>query len=134
MYSNIRGTFLLLLIVQALHSAEEYAFRFYERFPPMRFLYQGAPYLAKPAFAISNTLLVLLGLLCFYCWVQPAKKGARVVVWLWIIIESLNVTAHFTWAILIGAYNPGLVTAVLFIPLLIYLYYLMRHTSEGVDG
>src|SRR5258708_37283066 len=119
MTSKIPTVFLLLVILQAIHSVEEFIFRFYERFPPMRFLYQNAPHLAKPAFVISNALLVSIGLVCFYYWVQPARKGATVVVWIWIIIESLNVFAHLVWAALIGGYNPGLVTGVLFVPVLI---------------
>ena|SRR5260370_6140887 len=130
MNSNIRATFLLLVILQAIHSVEEFIFRLYERFPPMRFLYQNAPHLAKPAFAISNALLVLIGVVCLYYWVQPARRGARLVVWIWIIIESLNVIAHLVWAALIGGYNPGLVTAVLFVPVLIYLCYSMRRISS----
>jgi len=122
--------FLLLVILQAIHSVEEFIFRFYERFPPMRFLYQNVPHLAKPAFAISNALLVLIGLVCFYYWVQPARKGATVVVWIWITIESLNVVAHIVWAALIGGYNPGLVTGLLFVPVLIYLCYLTLHASS----
>ena len=122
--------FLLLVILQAIHSVEEFIFKLYERFPPMRFLFQNAPHLAKPAFAISNALLVLIGLVCFYYWVQPARKGATVVVWIWITIESLNVVAHIVWAALIGGYNPGLVTGLLFVPVLIYLCYLTLHASS----
>jgi hypothetical protein len=133
MNSNIPLTFLLLVILQAIHSVEEFSFRLYERFPPMRFLYRNAPHLAKPAFAISNALLVFIGLVCFYYWVRPARKGAMVVVWVWIIIESLNVVAHLVWAALIGGYNPGLVTGVLFVPVLIYLCSLTMHISpQGV--
>jgi len=131
MNNNIRAMFLLLIILQAIHSAEEFIFRLYERFPPMRFLYQNAPYLAKPAFAVSNASLVLIGLICFFYWVQAARKGARAVVWVWIVIDSLNVVGHLVWAILIGGYNPGLVTAVSFVPVLIYLFYLMRLVSSS---
>ncbi|MGH9882387.1 MAG: HXXEE domain-containing protein [Pyrinomonadaceae bacterium] len=121
--------------MQAIHSVEEFIFRFYERFPPMRFFYRDAPHLAKPAFAVSNALLVLIALFCFYYWVQPAKKSARAVVWIWIVIESANVVAHFVWAIFIGGYNPGLVTAILFVPVLIYLCCLMKRvSSRGVLG
>jgi len=130
MNNNIRAMFLLLIILQAIHSAEEFIFRLYERFPPMRFLYQNAPYLAKPAFAVSNASLVLIGLICFFYWVQAARKGARAVVWVWIVIESLNVVAHIVWAILISGYDPGLVTGGLFVPVLIYLCYLMSRTSS----
>jgi len=126
MNNRIRATFLALIILQAIHSVEEFIFRFYERFPPMRFIYQDALYLARPAFVIANAFLILFGLFCFYYWLQPARKGGRTVVWVWIIIESFNVIAHFTWAVLIRAYNPGLVTAILFVPVLIYLSYLVR--------
>ena len=133
MNKEIRITFPALIILQAIHSAEEYIFGFYERFPPMRVLYENAPQLAKPAFALANCLLVLIGFVSFYYWVRPARKGARTVVWLWIIIESFNVIAHLLWAFLIGGYNPGLVTGIMFVPLLAYLSYLMwRVPSCGV--
>ena len=134
MNGNIQAAYFLLVILQAIHSVEEFIFRLYERFPPMRFVYQNAPHLAKPAFAISNALLISIGLICFFYWVQPARKGATAVVWIWIIIESLNVFAHIVWAALIGGYNPGLVTALLFVPVLIHLCYLMKHvSSHGVE-
>lgn len=130
MNCRIPPAFLSLIILQAIHSAEEFIFGFYERFPPMKLLYQDAPLLAKPAFAISNALLFLAGLICFYYWVRPARKGARTVVWVWIVLESVNVIAHFVWAFLIRGYNPGLATAILFMPVLIYLSQLMRRVSS----
>ena len=64
---------------------------------------------------------------------QPVRKGARTIIWVWIIIESFNVIAHFVWAALIRGYNPGLVTVILFVPMLIYLSHLMRRvSSKGV--
>ena len=129
MKSRVSIAFLSLVILQAIHSAEEFIFRFYESFPPMRLLYQDAPLLAKPAFAISNALLFFAGLICFYYWVRPVRKEARTVVWVWIIMESVNVIAHFVWAVLIRGYNAGLVTAILFVPLLLYLIHLMRRAS-----
>src|SRR5260370_27784647 len=105
MNGNIPAVFLLLIILQAIHAAEEFIFRIFERFPPMRFLYQNAPYLAKPAFAIFNTVLVLVGMGCFYYWVQPARNGVRVVVWLLVIIQPLNVVSHLVWVVLLRATN-----------------------------
>lgn len=129
MNSNIRLAFLSLIILQAIHSAEEFIFRFYEKFPPMRLLYQEAPHLAKPAFAISNALLFCGGIGCFYYWILPARKGARTIIWLWIAMESFNVIAHFVWAVLIRGYNPGLATVILFVPVLIYLGYCLWRIS-----
>ena len=134
MDGRIPPAFLSLVILQAVHSAEEFIFRFYERFPPMRLVYQDAPALAKPAFAISNALLLLAGLVCFYYWVRPAGERARAVVWVWIILESVNVIAHFAWAVMIGGYNPGLATVILFVPVLIYLVCLMKRVPpRGVS-
>jgi hypothetical protein len=131
MNRRISLAFLLLIIQQAIHSVEEFIFRFYERFPPMKIIYQDAPHLAKPAFLISNALLFLAGLFCFFYWVRPVKERARIVVWVWIALETVNVIAHFIWAILIRGYNPGLVTVILFVPVLIYLNYLMRRSSPN---
>lgn len=133
MNRSIPPAFLSLVILQAIHSAEEFAFRFYENFPPMRLIYRDAPLLAKPAFLISNALLFFAGLICFSCWVRPARKGARTVVRVWVVLESVNVVAHFVWALLIRGYNPGLVTVGLFVPVLIYLTSVMRRVpSHGV--
>lgn len=129
MNGKIRLAFLLLIILQAIHSAEEFICGFYEQFPPMRLMYQAAPHLAKPAFAISNILLVCAGLVCFYRWVQPARKGVKTIVWAWIAIESINIIAHLVWAIIIRGYNPGLATVILFVPVLIHLSYLMKRVS-----
>ena len=126
MNRKVRAAFLALILLQAAHSTEEFIFKFYERFPPMRIIYQGLPNLTKPAFAISNLFLFLIGLSCFYYWIKPERKGARTVIWVWIVMESFNAIAHFVWAILIRGYNPGLVTGILFVPLLIYLWHLMR--------
>jgi|SRR5215213_3529631 len=133
MNRRIPPAFLSLVILQAIHSAEEFIFGFYEKFPPMRVIYQAAPLLAKPAFATSNALLLLAGLVCFYYWVRPSGRGARAVVWVWVVLESVNVIAHSVWAFLIGGYNPGLATAILFVPVLIYLSHLMKRvSSQGV--
>lgn len=126
MNSRIPPAFLSLVVLQAVHSAEEFVFGFYERFPPMRAVYRDAPLLAKPAFAVSNALLFLAGLICFFYWVRPGRRGARTVVRVWVVLESVNVIAHSVWALLIRGYNPGLATAVLFVPVLIYLGRLMR--------
>jgi hypothetical protein len=126
MSNKITSAFLLLIVVQALHSAEEFIFKFYEAFPPMAFLYRNVPHLARPAFIVFNALLLITALICLLCWVRPARRGARTVVWVWIGAEAFNAIAHSAWAILIRAYNPGLVTALGFVPVVAYLSYLLR--------
>ncbi|MFN2415611.1 MAG: HXXEE domain-containing protein [Pyrinomonadaceae bacterium] len=124
--------FLVLILLQVLHSVEEFTFKFYEVFPPMALLYRGAPRLAGPAFIISNSLLITVGLVCFFHWVAPGRPGARVVIWLWVGAEVLNAMAHSVWAIMVGGYNPGLVTSLGFVPVAAYMIYLLRRAPPEV--
>ena len=128
MSKKIRAAFLVLIVLQALHSTEEFIFKFYEVFPPMALLYRDAPHLAAPAFIIFNVLLVAAGLACLSSWVRPAGRGARTVVWAWVGVEAFNAVAHSAWAVLIWGYNPGLVTGLMFVPVVAYLGYLLRRT------
>lgn len=134
MSDKIRTALLMMVAVQAAHSIEEYAFKMYELFPPMRFLYARTPELAKPAFAVSNAMLFLLGLAS--CWLlgRTREKTARAIIWIWVAIQLTNFTAHVVWAFLIGGYNPGLATAPLFVPLAAYLIHqLMRPQSHPIE-
>ena len=128
MNNKICSAFLLLIGVQALHSTEEFIFKFYEVFPPMARLYRHAPRLARPAFIVFNVCLLISGLICLLRWVRPAKPGARTMVWAWVGGETFNVVAHLAWAVLIRGYNPGLITGFGFVPILAYLSHLLRRT------
>ena len=134
MTDKIRAAFLLLVALQALHSAEEFIFHFYEVFPPMVLLYRSAPHLARPAFAVANVFLVAAGVACWFYWVRPARRGARAVVWAWVGGEAFNVVAHCAWAVMIGGYNPGLATGLGFVPALVYLSYRLRHDPRRADA
>src|SRR4051812_31690686 len=127
---DIPSAFLLLIVLQAVHSAEEFIFNFYDVFPPMMFLYRHSSHLAKPAFVVFNVLLLVAGLICWFRWVRSARWGARAVVWIWIGAEALNAVAHLVWAGLSRAYNPGLVTGLGFVPIVAYLCYLLRRAPN----
>ena len=126
MNNKIRVAFLVLIGLQALHSIEEFIFKFYEVFPPMVSMYRNAPAMAQPAFVLANSLLILVGFVCLLRWVWPARRGAKVVAWAWVGAEAFNVIAHCVWAISIRRYNPGLVTGLGFVPVVAYLIYLLR--------
>ena len=130
MNHKIQLAFLVLIVLQALHSTEEFIFKFYEVFPPMVSIYRDAPRLAQPAFILFNSILVLAGFLCLFRWVWPARRGAKTVVWIWVGVETFNVIAHCVWAILIWGYNPGLVTGLGFMPVVVYLIYLLRRVPS----
>jgi hypothetical protein len=103
--------FLLLILVQAVHSAEEYLFRLYDVLAPARYV-SGLFGVPPPlGFIISNSLLVLLGLWCWFALVRPQRPSARVVAWLWALGEIANALGHTALAVAAGGYFPGLATA-----------------------
>jgi len=126
MSNKIRAAFLMLIALQALHSTEEFIFKFYDVFPPMASLYRDAPQMAKSAFIVFNVLLFMAGLICLFRWVWPGRRGARTIVLVWVVVETFNFVAHSVWAILIRGYNPGLATAIGFVPLVVYISYQLR--------
>ena len=130
MDARIKVAFLLLVVTQIAHSAEEYVFRFYEAFPPARFLNEAVPGFAHPGFIIFNTLLALFGLWCFLSNVLPGTKSARDWVWIWVVIELFNGFAHPLWTIATRGYVPGLATSPILVGLAGYLFHRLRATPE----
>jgi len=128
---RIRLTFLGLVLTQIAHSVEEYVFRFYEVFPPARFLNELAPGITRPGFVVFNTLLALLGLWCFFSAVRPGTRSSRDWAWVWAVIEIFNGFAHSVWAISSRGYVPGLATAAVLFGLAALLYHDLRATPEG---
>ncbi|HSU14085.1 HXXEE domain-containing protein [Longimicrobium sp.] len=130
--ARTRAAFLALVTVQALHSAEEYAFRLYDVFPPARFvsgLVSGDP---QRGFAIFNLALVAFG---FGCWLVPVRRGwpsAIPLAWLWVGIEMLNGVGHPAWSLARGGYTPGVATALVLLPLALLLAW--RLVSDPVTS
>lgn len=133
MDSRIGATFLALVLTQIAHSLEEYAFRFYEIFPPAHWLDELAPGIAHPGFIVLNTLLALFGLWCFLFHVRPGTRSARDWVWVWVVIELFNGFAHPVWAIGTAGYVPGLATSPVLFALAARLFHLLRTTPESSD-
>ena len=126
MNKQIKTAFLAMIVLQTIHSIEEFIFKIYAVSPQMKLVFQYAPDLAKPAFVASNLLLNLFGFICFFYWVRPAKPAARRVVWLGLGVQFVTVAGHFIWTIKVSGYHPGLATVPLFIPLIIYVVYQLR--------
>lgn len=106
-----RTTFLALILSQAAHSIEEYAFRLYDLLPPARAVSNAFGVDPASGFAVANALLVGFGLWCWFAWVRPARRPARAAAWAWALLETLNGAAHFALAAASGGYFPGLATA-----------------------
>ena len=120
-----------LIAVQAVHSIEECVGRLWESYPPARFVAGLVSTDHAQSFVALNVALVALGAWCYF-W--PALRGwvaARAVLWLWIVGEILNGTAHLVWAFWSGSYTPGVATAPLLLVLAIYLAYQVMSRSHA---
>jgi hypothetical protein len=134
MNQKCRFAFLGLVLLQALHSVEEYTFKFFEVFPPAQLLNNIWPGIARPGFIVFNAALVLLGLWCFFRRVRPGAASARAWAWLWVAIELYNGVGHPIWAVAIRGYNPGLASAPLLLALAVYLACGLRTEGRRAAG
>jgi hypothetical protein len=111
MATHARFAFLLLVLAQACHSAEEYRAALWAQLLPARLISEALSSDPARGFLAANAALVLFGL---FCWAVPLRLGlraARPLAWGWAAIETTNGIGHLLFAIVAGGYFPGLVTA-----------------------
>jgi len=111
MDSRTRLAFLILVLVQAAHSIEEYVFELYDVFAPARFVSGLVSDDLPKGFAVVNIGLVSLGIWCYLARVRPSHVSARLWVWLWVFLEGANGLTHPAIALVRGEYFPGVLTA-----------------------
>ena len=116
-----RTLFLLLIAVQALHSAEEYHFRLFDRLAPARYIAEAIGLERPLGFAIANILLVGFGFWCWIARVGPNRPSARAFAWFWALLECANGIAHIALAVAARGYFPGLATAPLLLGMGVWL-------------
>ena len=116
MRNSIRPIFLFIVIVQGLHSVEEYFGKLWDVYPPATFVCGLVSSNLKTGFVIINISLFVVLLLI---WLATFSKiyPVKGLLWFWSIMELINGIGHSTWAITEGSYVAGLVTA----PILIFL-------------
>ncbi|GJM04573.1 MAG: hypothetical protein DHS20C09_05640 [marine bacterium B5-7] len=125
MNQKIKWTFLILVLVQGLHSIEEYVGKLWENFPPARVLCSLVSDNLETGFLIINIGLFVFGL---WCWLFPIRKNyfyAQFLVWFWIVLELINGIGHPIWTILQKAYTPGVLTA----PILLVIAIILLHNQ-----
>lgn len=118
---KVRGTFLALIGVQALHSIEEYAFQLWETFPPARFLTGLVAADLGTGFIVINGSVVALGVCCYWWPVRRHCASAGPIAWVWVAVELLNGLGHPAWSVMQRGYTPGLVTSLILLPLTVLL-------------
>lgn len=121
MDSRSRLAFLILILVQAMHSVEEYVFKLYDVFAPARFVSGLLSDDLPTGFAIANIALVALGIWCYLARVRPAHVSALWWAWPWVVVEAANGVVHSAIALARGEYFPGVITAPLLFAISSYL-------------
>jgi hypothetical protein len=110
MTDSIRNAFLALVLVQAAHSIEEYAFRLYEIFAPARFASSLVSSDLAFGFIVVNASFFIFGVWCYFALVRPNRPAARGFIWGWVLVELANGAGHSAIAVARGEYFPGLGT------------------------
>jgi uncharacterized protein with HXXEE motif len=118
---RLECTLLVLVATQALHSVEEYCFRLYDVFPPARVVSGLISDDRERGFLIFNVGLVAFGVWCYACPVRRHWESAESFAWVWVCIELVNGIGHPLWSVLARGYTPGVVTALVLLPLALRL-------------
>ncbi len=105
---------LAMIVLQALHAAEEFALEFWNAFPPMRAVYGPDSALGRALFIAFHVLLMGFGLWC-YTQVRRSSAHARAAMTCWVIVQCGTVGANVIWMALDPGFQPGLITLPLFL-------------------
>ncbi len=130
MYKRIKITFLLLIIAQGIHSIDEYYGELWTVLMPARIVSGSISPNLKTGFIIINVGLIVFGVLCWLISTRHDKISYPGLIWIWIVIETINGIGHPLLALDEKSYFPGLFTAL--IPLVIaqYLATLLLRSSK----
>jgi len=123
----------MLVLVQGLHSMEEYCGRLWAVFAPAKFMSGLVSQNAERGFVIINYGLIILGLICWAIPIRGNYPVARGLIWFWIVIEMINGIGHPALALYEGSYVPGVATAPVLLVLAVYLSYLLLRQRPGSD-
>jgi Protein of unknown function with HXXEE motif len=128
-----RIAFQILILAQAAHSIEEYAFRLYAVFRPAQLVSALFSNDLRTGFAIANTVIVTVGIGSYLAAVRSTPRTARLWVWPWVVLEGANGVGHIVRAAEQGAYFPGVATAPILLVLSIWLVLQLRR-AQGVSS
>ena len=118
-----RAAFAFLVVAQAAHSIEEYLGRLWESFPPARLVSGLISANRETGFVIFNVALVSFGVWCLLWPIRRGWPSASGLMWVWVVIETINGIGHPLWSLRQGGYTPGLLTAPILLVLAAYLGY-----------
>jgi hypothetical protein len=131
---RVETAFGALVLAQAAHSTEEYVGRLWESFPPARFVSGLVSNDLDRAFLFLNVCIVTFGAWCCFWPVRRQWSVAPAILWLWIVVETINGLVHPLWSIRQGGYTPGVVTSVILLFLAVYLAKLVTQPRRLPDA
>lgn len=131
---EIKSTFLALVGAQALHSVEEYVFHLYDVFPPARFISGLISRDIERGFLIANLTIIGFGAFCYWWPVRRGWPSAVPLAWIWVGIGLINGIVHPAWSVFQRGYTPGVVTALLLLPLALLLAHQLRGQSTHLTA
>ena len=123
------ATFGALVLAQAAHSVEEYIGRLWESFPPARLVSGLVSSDRELGFLILNCALVAFGVWCLLVPVRRRWPSAVGLMWVWIVIETINGIGHPLWSLRQSGYTPGVLTAPILLVLALYLAFQLRSSA-----
>lgn len=121
MPGRINTLFLLLIFAHGIHATEEFFGKLWNVYRPAIFICNLISRNPETGFLAINTAFILISLLF---WKLVLSKGYEVIpslLWIWILLQLLNVTGHFAWTLISQAYTPGVISALLILILVILL-------------
>ena len=130
----MKSAFGALVLAQAVHSTEEYLGRLWATFPPARFVSGLVSNDLESGFLFLNVCIVAIGAWCYFWPVRRQWAIATPILWLWIVVETINGLVHPTWSVVQGGYTPGVVTAVPLLVLAVYLATLVSRRTPFPDA
>ena len=135
MVQKIKWVFLVLVLVQGVHSIEEYVGELWENFPPARVLCGLVSDNLVTGFLIINIGLFVFGL---WCWLFPIRKNyfyGQFLIWFWIVLELVNGIGHTIWTLMQKEYTPGILTSpiLLVIAIILFRKQLNKNTNDNKE-
>ena len=128
--NRIRRLFTALVIIQAIHSAEEYVGRLWEVLPLAEYLTGLLADNHETGFLIGNISLFIIGLGCIVIVRLSEIKNASAFIWFWIILELFNGAGHMLWSLFQLHYVPGVATA----PLLFLVAFMLGRELLNLES
>lgn len=122
--------FLILVVLQAAHSVEEYVGRLWEVFAPASYLTGLISNNHDFAFLVLNIGFIVFGIFCWLFIISTKSEISTIILWFWIIIELINGFGHTIYAIFQKEYVPGLITSPLIFITALFLVKQMKRNQE----